>query len=80
MSLSNPRRRLCRRFSDERIWREFYTACLTVTVNIELAAKRADDAYAQYRNRFPVRQPELDEEPAGLDEESAEQPSTIKPQ
>lgn len=57
----NPRR-FYRRFSDERIWREFMAACLTRHPP-GVAAQQADEAYALYRTRFPVREPELEEEP-----------------
>ncbi len=62
MSTPNPRRRHYRRFSDERIWREFMCACLLIS-EPPRAAQRADEAYAEYRNRFPVREPVLDDEP-----------------
>ncbi len=73
MSNSNSRRRAYRRFSDERIWREFFAACLPPCISaacmpreeaIPLAGRLADEAYAEYRDRFSVRQPELtDDEP-----------------
>ncbi len=36
----------------------------------QLAAKQADEAYAEYRSRFPLREPELDDEPTDTAPES----------
>jgi hypothetical protein len=69
MSIPNPPRRRryhYRRYSDERIWREFMAGCLARQTP-DVAALQADKAYAEYRDRFPVREPELDDEPASLE-------------
>jgi hypothetical protein len=73
MSIPNPprRRRHYRRYSDERIWREFMAGCLARQTP-DVAALQADKAYAEYRDRFPVREPELDDEPAEADTDLAE--------
>lgn len=43
------------------------------------AAKLADTAFAEYRNRFPVREPELDdEESTGPSDPNTDTPS-VKP-
>ena len=80
MSEPNPPRRrrvVRRRWYDERIWREFYASCLIALSQkspwSELAydaAKLADHAYAEYRERFPIREPELDDEAAALELET----------
>ncbi len=75
MSVPNPRRRHYRRYSDERIWREFMAACL-VRHPPQFAAQQADDAYGEYRARFPVREPKLDDESAALETETDGAPST----
>lgn len=74
MSFPNPKRRHYRRFGDERIWREFMCAILSreklphhvgeVLSDVAIAARFADEAYKEYRERFPTREPELDDEPA----------------
>jgi hypothetical protein len=82
MSSPNPRRHAYRRFSDERIWREFMCAALPVVcdrltgrmLDAGEAATLADEAYAEYRKRFPIREPELDDEPDTPSEE------TVRPQ
>jgi hypothetical protein len=81
VSIPNPprRRRSYRRFSDERIWREFYATCIIATGSKGLvtfndipheAALLADSAYIEYRERFPVRDPELNDEAAALEPET----------
>ncbi len=65
MSIPNPpnaSRRHYRRWSDERIWREFYIALLPVVcdhltardLDVIAASRAADTAYAEYRKRFPI--------------------------
>jgi hypothetical protein len=59
------RHRARRRWTDERIWREFFCACIPLIpgrFGISEAATLADEAYAEYRERFPVREPELNDE------------------
>jgi hypothetical protein len=84
MSIPNPpnasrmhRRHAYRRFSDERIWREFFAICLSASARllpdklyVAQAAAGADVAYAEFRNRFPVRELE-DDEPAEAETEGA---------
>jgi hypothetical protein len=77
MSVPNPRRRSCRRYSDERIWREFMAGCLARHPP-KLAAVQADEAYTEYRERFPVREPELDDEAAALEPDTESEASTIQ--
>jgi hypothetical protein len=78
MSIPNPPRRrryAYRRYSDERIWREFFCACIVSSGSqgdIGFDAALADKAYAEYRNRFPAREPEVDDdEPAEPDTRQA---------
>jgi hypothetical protein len=74
MSSPNPPRRYVRRrWTDDRIWREFMAGCLARHPP-RVAAEQADEAYALYRERFPVREPELDEESEAPSEE------TVRPQ
>jgi hypothetical protein len=68
----NPRRhRMSRQFSHERIWREFFCACIpTIPYSMPDAANLADEAYKEYRTRFSVREPELDDESAETESDS----------
>ncbi len=63
----NARRRHVarRRWTDDRIWRELYCAILSRYEGTpKHAAMFADEAYTEYRERFPAREPELlDDEP-----------------
>lgn len=79
-SIPNPpnasrRHRMHRRYRDESIWRGFFEACASSGKFTAIeAAGFADKAYTEYRLRFPLREPELDDEPAADDEAQGARP------
>ncbi len=73
MSIPNPpnasRRHIYNTWTMKRIWREFMVGCLNRQTP-QLAAKQADEACAEYLSRFPLQQPDPDDEPTATAPES----------